>query len=376
MRKCGHLADARVPTIPGEGNRQGQTIRGEGEGTPVPMRPENARESASTATGAQREIGLREREENDALPLNVRGASGERLSAGRGRWRTVLSWLLIAGQSHRLGVVQGNFPPVATPADTRIQQRPVNRTIETAAQPAVTATAQSLCPLPAGRGRGRTLPSWMQSRVMRTIPEPGGLQQQIANGEESETGCLGQQGRRTIAGATDFTAVASTSALPAIVPLPVGDVEQTTAPAWTRARTGGLALAGGVLRHQTPSGAQQEGNQTPTEDGSCIMVGRLALERATRTTLPARANTETRVPGVTPGGVHQPSSRRLMATSDRSVPPSPHTNGAPQNRAASRDQPSPRPTLRQRRRSPSLAAVDRAMVPQPVGRGRWTTTPA
>ena len=118
------------------------------------------------------------------------------------------------------------------------------------------AIAQSLRPLPAGRGRGRILPAWMHSSVMGTTSEPGGLQQQTANGEESETGCLGQQGRRTIAGATDFTAGASTSTLPTIVPLPVGDVQQTPAPAWTRARTGGSALAGGGLRHQTPSGAQ------------------------------------------------------------------------------------------------------------------------
>ena len=265
---------------------------------------------------------------------------------------------------------------MATPADTRTQQRPVNRTIETAAQPAITATAQSLSPLPAGRGRGRALSAWTQSRVMGTIPEPGGIQQQTANGEELETGCLGQQGRRTIAWATDFTADASTSALLAIVPLPVGGVQQSTAPAWIRALTGGLALAGGVLRHQTPSGSQQEGNQTPTEEWRCTTEGRLAMERARWTTLPARANTETRVPGVTPGGVQQPSSRQPMATSDRNVSPSPHTNGAPQNRAASGDRLSPRPTLRQRRRSPSPAAVDRAMVPRPVGRRRWTTTPA
>ena len=265
---------------------------------------------------------------------------------------------------------------MATPVDTRTQQRPVDSIIETAAQPAVTTIAQSLCPQPAGRGRGRTLPAWIQSRVMITIPEPGRLQQQTATGGESETGYLGQQGKRTIAGGIDSTAGALTSALPAIVPLPVGDVEQTTAPAWTRALTGGLALAGGVLRHQMPSGAQQEENQTPTEEGRCTTEGRLATERARRTTLPVRANTETRVPGVTPGGVQQPSSRRPMATSDRNVAPSPHINGAQQNRAASGDRPSPRPTLRRRRRSPSPAAVDRAMVPRPMGRGRWTTTPA
>ena len=149
-----------------------------------------------------------------------------------------------------------------------------------------------------------------------------------------------------MAGATDFTAGGSTSALPAIVPLPVGDVQQTTAPAWTRSRTRGLTLAGEGLRHQTPCGAQQKGNQTPTEDGICITEGRLALERAKRTSLPVRANTETRVPGVTPGEVQQPSSRRRMATIDMSVPSAPHTNGAPQNRAASGDRPSPRPTLR------------------------------
>ena len=173
---------------------------------------------------------------------------------------------------------------MATPVDTRTQQRPVDSIIETAAQPAVTTIAQSLCPQPAGRGRGRTLPAWMQSRVMGTIPEPGGLQQQTVTGGESETGCLGQQGKRTIAGAINSTAGALTSALPAIVPLPVGDVQQTTAPAWIRARTGGLALAGGGLRHQTPSGAQQEGNRTHTDDGRCISERRLALKRARRTT--------------------------------------------------------------------------------------------
>ena len=36
-----------------------------------------------------------------------------------------------------------------------------------------------------------------------------------------------------MAGATDFTAGASTRTLRAIVPLPVGDVQQTTAPAWS-----------------------------------------------------------------------------------------------------------------------------------------------
>ena len=161
--------------MPGEGNRQGETIRGEGEGTPLPMRPENVRVSASAATGAQRGIGLQEREENDALPPNLRGSSGELLSAGRGRWRTLPSWL--EGRSHRLGGVQGYSPPMATPADTRTQQRPVNRTIETTAQPVLAAIGQSLCPLPAGGGWGRTLPAWMQSSVMGTIPEPGGLQQ-------------------------------------------------------------------------------------------------------------------------------------------------------------------------------------------------------
>ena len=70
----------------------------------------------------------------------------------------------------------------------------------------------------------------MQSRVMGTIPETGGRQR--ADREESETGCLGHQEKRVIEGATDFTAGASKIALPAIVPLPVRDVQQTTAPAW------------------------------------------------------------------------------------------------------------------------------------------------
>ena len=117
--------------MPGEGNRLGQTIRGEGEGNQY-LCVQRMLVSASTATGAQRGTDLQEREENDALPANVRGPSGERLSAGRGRWRTLPSWL--AGRSHRLGGVQGYSPPMATPADTRTQQRPVNRTIETAAQ--------------------------------------------------------------------------------------------------------------------------------------------------------------------------------------------------------------------------------------------------
>ena len=122
----------------------------------------------------------------------------------------------------------GLFLPMATPADTRAQQRPFDRAIETAAQPAVTATAQSLCPLSAWRGQGKILPTWGQFRVLGIIPEPGGLQEQTATGEEPETGCLGQRGRRTIAGTTYSTAGVSTSALSAILPSPVGDVQQTT----------------------------------------------------------------------------------------------------------------------------------------------------
>ena len=135
---------------------------------------------------------------------------------------------------------------MVTPVDTRTQQRPLDRTIETAVQPEVTATTQSICPLPVGRGGGRTRAAWMQSRVLGIIPEPGGLQQQTATGKDPETACLKQQGRRTIAGATYSTEITSTSELPAIVPLPVKEVQQTNVPAWIRARTGGLVLAGGV----------------------------------------------------------------------------------------------------------------------------------
>ena len=100
------------------------------------------------------------------------------------------------------------------------------------------------------------------------------------------------------------------------------------------------------------------------------------MERARRTTLPTRDNKETRVPGVTPDEVQQPSSGRPITTSDRNVSPSPHTNEVPQNKAASGDRPWPRPTLGRRPCSPSPAEVDRAMVPRPVGRERWTAPPA
>ena len=85
---------------------------------------------------------------------------------------------------------------------------------------------------------------------------------------------------------------------------------------------------------------------------------------------PARASAGTRVRSVAPGGVQQPSSRWPMEISERDVPPSPHANGAPQNRVASGDWPSPRPTLRPRHRSPSPAAMDLVIAPRPVGRGR------
>ena len=89
-------------------------------------------------------------------------------------------------------------------------------------------------------------------------------------------------------------------------------------------------------------------------------------------TLPARASTETKLPDVAPGGYQQPSSRLTMATSDRNVPPSPHTNDTPQNRAVSGDRPSLRPTLRQRRRSPSTSPG----TAEGEGRRATNSTPA
>lgn len=322
----------------GGSNRQGQNNRGEGEGPPAHIRSGNVRVSTSTATGSQGRTAPQEWGETGALPPNVRGPSGELLSAGRGRWRTLPSWL--AGHPNRLGGVQGYSPRMATPADIRTQPRRVDRTIETEARPAVTATAQLLCPRSAGRGRGRTLPAWMDP-ILGTIPMLGGLQQHTATEAEPETGRFRQRG-------------VSTSAFPAIVPLPVGGERQTTVPARIRARTRGSTLAVGGLQHQASSGAQQEGDQAPAADGRCLAVL-----------------------GVAPGGLQQPSSRWSRTTSVTNVLPFPHTIGVRRNRTASGGRLSPRPTLRSRYRSPSPAAVGPAMiVPRPVGRGRQTTTPA
>ena len=105
------------------------------------------------------------------------------------------------------------------------------------------------------------------------------------------------------------TASVSTSALPAIVPLSIRHAQQTTVPAWIRAQTGGLTLAGWELRQQAPSGPQHEENQAPAAGTRCLAEIPPALERARRTTPPSRMSARTRVPGVAPGGVQQPPSR-------------------------------------------------------------------
>ena len=96
--------------------------------------------------------------------------------------------------------------------------------VETPAQPSSTTTALSFCPLPAGRGRGRTLLAWMQPRILDTRPVPGGLQQQAATGAGPEIDCFGQQETGVSTSAVPAMAAQPASATTAlsICPLPAG----------------------------------------------------------------------------------------------------------------------------------------------------------
>ena len=189
--------------------------------------------------------------------------------------------------------------------------------VETAAQPASTTTALSLCPLPAGRGRGRTLPAWMQPRTLDTTPVPGGLQQQVATGAGPGTDSFGQR-----------EAGVSISAVPAMAPLSVGG--------------------------EQASEVQQEGGEALAADGRCLVEVTPPVERARRTSPPTTASVGTTTQGVAPGGPQQPSSRGPMTTS----------------RAASSARPSPQLALHPRYHLPSPAALGLAIVPRPVRRGR------
>ena len=111
--------------------------------------------------------------------------------------------------------------PVTTSTDIPDQQTPVDCTIETTALAVLIVTALSARPLPAGRGREKTLLSWMQPRTLDTIPVPGGLHQRTATDAELGTVVFLQREREAIAGPADSTADVAASTLHAVVPLSV-----------------------------------------------------------------------------------------------------------------------------------------------------------
>ena len=136
----------------------------------------------------------------------------------------------------------------------------------------------------------------------------------------------------------------------------------------------GLARAAGEIQCHGSSEVQQERGQTPATDGRRLAEVLPTEVSARRTTPPARVSVETRIPAVTPRGLQQPSSHSPIPSIARNVLPLPNTIGVRRDRAAADDRRSPRSTSRPRQNPSSPTAVDLAIVPSSVGRGRQMTT--
>ena len=109
------------------------------------------------------------------------GTVGELLSAGRGRWRTLPSWL--TRSTHRLGGVRAYSLPVATSNGARLlaheglQQQPSTGKRGVSAPVAATMRPTANLP-PVGRERNTTAPAGMNRERGRQTRALGGLQQQ------------------------------------------------------------------------------------------------------------------------------------------------------------------------------------------------------
>ena len=175
-------------------------------------------------------------EKTDSLPSNIRGPSGELLSAWRGRWRTLPSWL--TRSTHRLGGVWAYSLPVATSNEARLlaheglQQQPSTGTQQGGVStPVATMMRPTANSPPVGRERRTTAPAGMNRERGRLSRALGGLQQQEWTGDQQE----GVQLQPT---ATMHSAV--------VLP-PVGRGRRTATPAWMSTRMGDTALVPGEL---------------------------------------------------------------------------------------------------------------------------------
>ena len=169
---------------------------------PIPRRTGNAIVCASSVTGVQGDMGPQAWEETDSLPPNVRGPSGELLSAGRGRWRTLPSWL--TRSTHRFGEVREYFLPRV---DVGGCPGPRARGATSAAvvfdptrggSAAMAATVHPAANLPPmGRGTKTTTPAWMGRGGKIPALSPGGYGNRSGPGSSRKGSSYSRQLWRT-----------------------------------------------------------------------------------------------------------------------------------------------------------------------------------
>ena len=163
----------------------------EGEEMLIPRRTGSAIVCASLVTGVQGDIGPQAWEETDSLPPNIRGPSGELLSVGRGRWRTLPSWL--TRSTHRVGGVRLILAPWRRrmmPGLSRMRDYSSSRRLGPSkggsAHPWQPRCAQRRIRRRVGRERGTTASAWMNRERGRQTRALGGLQQQEWTGDQQE----------------------------------------------------------------------------------------------------------------------------------------------------------------------------------------------
>ena len=182
--------DRRATEVPIMSGWNEQSNGGEGEGMPRPTRTGNSIVYASSVTAVQGDMGPQAWEETDSLPPNTRGPSGELLSAGRGRWRTLPSWL--TRSTHRLGGVRAYSLPVASNeawvlAHEGLQQQPSTGNQQGVVSTPVAATMRPTANSPpVGRERRTTAPAGMNRERGRQTRALGGLQQQEWTGDQQD----------------------------------------------------------------------------------------------------------------------------------------------------------------------------------------------
>ena len=196
------------------------------------------------------------------MPPNVRAPPGKLLSAGRGRWRTLPSWL--TRSTHRFSEVREYSYPVSTSACVRTlgpegrQQQPLIGTQHGGHSAAMTATLHPAANSPPiGRGRRTITPAWI-GRGRRPALSPGGLQHEELTGEQQEGVQL------------QPTAMAHS----AVVTPSIGRGWRTTI----------LALAAGTRQQHELLCEQHEGARPVATHGAAVSP---SVGRGRRTTIPA-----------------------------------------------------------------------------------------